>query len=232
MRPTIGITCARKVPEDVYTLKTQYVEAIANAGGLPVLLPATSLVQAEDVARAIDGLVLSGGGDVDPDWYGEEPHVMCGRMDPDLDAYEIALCRHVLEQKKPILGICRGSQVLNVAAGGDLYQDVPTFTESTLQHAQKAPGWQATHRVTLAGGSHLRELMGTDVLRVNSFHHQAVRRVAPGFRACAHAADGLIEAIERIDAPLTIGVQWHPERTYHLNEHERALFEAFVRACS
>src|SRR5690606_35830530 len=123
--------------------------AVVAAGGLPFLLPATPHAPHGDIAARIDGLLLSGGGDIDPEWYGEEPHVACGRIDPVVDAFEIALCRAFLAEQRPILGICRGAQVLNVAAGGDMYQDVVEQTGSKLQHAQKAPEWHPTHTIAV-----------------------------------------------------------------------------------
>lgn len=232
MRPSIGITCAFSETEQGYWLRRQYVEAVTHAGGLPLILPATAEAPIEAIAERIDGLLLSGGGDIDPVWFGEEPHVACGRIDPVADAFEISLCRLFLTQERPILGICRGAQVLNVAAGGDIYQDVVEQTGSKLQHAQKAPDCHPTHSVTLHEESLLARILGETTIRVNSFHHQGVRRVAPHFRAVAHAGDGVVEAIEKPGVPVTLGIQWHPERTYGDNPSERALFKEFVSVCS
>lgn len=231
MRPRIGITCARAADsEGFFTLSTRYATAVHEAGGLPLLLPAIGEVNGSEWEPALDGLLLSGGGDIDPERYGEEPRVESGRIDPEADAFELALCRAFLELGKPILGVCRGAQVLNVAAGGDLYQDLFRQTKTRLQHAQKAPRWCATHRVQIVPGSLLAGIVKEEVLRVNSFHHQAVRRLAPGFIASASARDGIVEAVERPGDRFTLGVQWHPE---HLHEPSAsALFEAFVAAAA
>lgn len=231
MKPRIGITCARDAASpERYALSSAYVEAVRRAGGLPLLLPALGAVDGAEWERALDGLLLSGGGDVDPELYGEEPRVENGRIDPEADAFEIALCRAFLERAKPVLGVCRGAQLLNVAAGGDLYQDLFRQAKTRLQHVQRAPRWHGTHRVQIAPGSLLAAVAGAGSLRVNSFHHQAIRRVAPGFVASAHASDGVVEAVERPGHPFTLGVQWHPE---HLRDAAAAaLFGAFVAAAA
>lgn len=231
MRPRIGVTCGSGGEDGSFTLRPQYVEAVARAGGLPLLLPATEDVPAEAVLEAVDGVLLTGGGDVDPDWYGEEPRVVNGQINPVRDRFEIALCRAALRAGRPVLGICRGAQVLNVAAGGSLYQDLAREMGTSLQHAQKAPGWYGTHKVTVQEGTLLWRLVGATTLRVNSFHHQGVREIAPGFTACAHAADGVVEAIEGAGPAWALGIQWHPERSYKVNSPEFGLFKGFVEAC-
>lgn len=231
MKPRIGITCARDAaaPES-FALSCAYVQAVRRAGGLPLLLPAVGAVDGAEWERSLDGLLLSGGGDVDPELYGEEPLVENGRIDPEADAFEIALCRAFLERRKPVLGVCRGAQLLNVAAGGDLYQDLFRQAKTRLQHVQRAPRWHGTHRVRIAPGSLLAAVVGVESLRVNSFHHQAIRRVAPGFVASAQASDGIVEALERPGDRFTLGVQWHPE---HLRDPAAAaIFDAFVAAAA
>ncbi len=232
VKPRIGITSAFSESEQGYYLKRQYVEAVTRAGGLPLLLPTTPDVAIDELAQSIDGILLSGGGDIDPHWFGEEPHVRNGSIDPIADTFEIHLCRSFLAAERPIFGICRGVQVLNVAAGGDIYQDLGEQTGSTLQHAQKAPDWHATHQVTVNEKSSLARILGTTRMRVNSFHHQGIRTIAPHFRVAAKAGDGLVEAIEKPGVPFTLGVQWHPERTFTKSPPELALFQAFVQACS
>lgn len=179
----------------------------------------------------VHGLLLPGGCDVDPNRFGEEPHLANGRIDPVADAFELALARCFLQLNRPILGICRGAQVLNIAAGGDIYQDVYEQTKTQLQHVQRAPAHYATHKVEIRAGSLLEKVFGKGPARVNSFHHQAVRRLAPGFCASATSSDGLVEAIERTSGGFALGVQWHPERRYHVSARERALFIALIDAC-
>jgi len=233
MKPRIGITCARgDAAPDRYTLHSGYVEAIAAHGGLAVLLPCLPEADPAEYLDAVDGLLLSGGGDLDPAHFGEEPRVWNGRIDPVADVFELELARRFLAAGRPVLGICRGMQVLNVAAGGDLYQDLREDAGTTLQHDQQAPPWYGTHAVDVAEGSGLRAILQEGRVRVNSFHHQAVRRVAPGFLPAARAADGVIEAIERPGGAFTIGVQWHPERMHPACRASRRLFDAFVRAYS
>lgn len=231
MKPVIGVTCARSTQDRRYALHHHYVEAVIDAGGLPFLLPGAPGLSVQDVAKEVDGIIISGGVDVDPKWYGEEPHVACGEIDPIADAFDMELCCHFLKENKPILGICRGSQILNVAAGGTLYQDVAHQAGTTLQHRQKAPDWYPTHQISVTEGSLLKRVLGVSTLQVNSFHHQAVRQVAPGFAAVAHAQDGIIEAIEKQGDGFVLGVQWHPERTYTRTKEEFVLFEEFVRFC-
>jgi putative glutamine amidotransferase len=233
MKPRIGITCAfGEATPDHYSLSSLYVDAVAAAGGLPLVLPAVTSSHFREIARCIDGLLLPGGGDVDPAYFGEEPRIENGRIDPVADAFEIGLIREFLKTGRPILGVCRGMQVLNVAAGGDLHQDIRVATGSPLQHVQQAPGWHGTHEITLSEGSLLRAVLKEERLRVNTFHHQAVRRVAPGFVASAAAADGIIEAIEKEGDAFVLGVQWHPERMLPQAEASQRLFSAFVNASS
>lgn len=232
MKPRIGVTCSLgEGTPDRYTLSARYVDAIAAAGGVPVLLPAMTIDDVQVFAAGLDGLLVPGGGDIDPIYWGEEPRVENGWIDPVADAFEIAIIQHFLAHGRPILGICRGMQALNVAAGGDIHQDLYQATGTSLQHQQKAPAWHGTHEVHIETQSLLHQTVGLVRLRVNSFHHQAVRRVAPGFVACAQAEDGVIEAIERAGSGFVVGVQWHPERMLPACHASQRLFAAFVAAC-
>ena len=230
MKPMVGITAGFD-PEGLrLALHRSYFQAVAAAGGVPWVVPPLPPGDAPAVAELVQGLMLAGGPDLDPVFFGEEPRgtrAIC----PERDRFELELVGEVRRRGKPVLAICRGLQVLNVAAGGDLHQDLGAAYPEALKHEQDAPEWYATHRVRLMPGSRLARIFGRTELRVNSFHHQAVRRVAPGFRVCAWSDDGIVEAIEAPGSGFVIGVQWHPERMWERDEHQFGLFRAFVAAC-
>ncbi len=224
----IGITCGRKENEAHFYLSQAYVEAVEEAGGLPVILPGCT--SQEEMARLlclIQGLILSGGGDVDPVHFGEEPLPGLGEIDPTRDIFELSFTRLALAAEIPVLGICRGMQILNISFGGSIYQDMVTQVKGCLEHYQKAPRWHPTHKVKIAAGTILARIFGATRFWVNSFHHQAVRQLAPGFITSALAVDGIIEGIESTSHPFALGLQWHPE---NLKEHH-VLFHALVKAC-
>lgn len=230
MRPVIGITCAWEEERQRFFLSAAYVRAVEAAGGLPVPIPYTGAAGVAPWLEILDGLVLSGGGDVDPFYFGEEPLPGCGEVDPRRDSFELELVREALRLHLPLLGICRGLQVINVAAGGDIYQDIYRQVPGCLKHRQDAPRWAATHGVEVREGTRLAYILGTGSLRVNSFHHQAVRRVAPGLVIAACAPDGLVEALESAGAGFVLGVQWHPEAMWERDCRCLGLFEALVDA--
>lgn len=233
MRPIIGIACGHEAKEgrDRYYVNTVNIRMVAENGGVPVLLPnpfdEDKLNAALDM---VDGLYLPGGVDVDPHLYGEEPLAGMGSFDPDWDAVDVVVAKAALERNMPILGICRGMQVLNVAAGGTLYQDIPSQVPGALKHSQKGPRWAASHAVELDGESRLAKTLGATELRINSYHHQAVKDVAPGFRSVANAPDGVIEAIESTQHRYAVGVQWHPELMIERDPMYKALFVDFIEA--
>ncbi|MDR0413344.1 MAG: membrane dipeptidase [Dysgonamonadaceae bacterium] len=206
----IGLSVNHK--EGLSCIADAYVEAIVKAGGSPLLIPLTGDSAALDEALSqVDGLILSGGGDIDAPLYGETPHPAATSSDPARDRYDIRLAQRAVEKQIPVLGICRGVQVINVAFGGSLIQDIPSqMPESAVNHNQ--PDGGEMHSVALRAGSTLHRLMKADRIPVNSFHHQAIRTVAPGFEAVAQSEDGVIEAIESADGRFILGVQWHPER--------------------
>ncbi|MCL4440497.1 MAG: gamma-glutamyl-gamma-aminobutyrate hydrolase family protein, partial [Firmicutes bacterium] len=179
----------------------------------------------------VDGLLLSGGGDVEPRYFGQEPMCGTGKVFPERDSFEIELVRVALQQDLPVVSICRGIQVLNIALGGDIYQDIFSQVPGALEHSQKIPRSFPWHKVDLVPGSRLGKIFGREEIRVNSFHHQAVKTVAPGFEVTARAADGLTEAIESSERRFAIGVQWHPEAMAPTDPMSIKLFEAFAVAC-
>lgn len=209
-----------------------YLEAIKRTGGEPLELDLTHDTP-EDVVRHAAGLMLTGGGDVNPALYGEAPHETFQASEPGRDEYEIALVRAAMEAGIPIFAICRGMQLLNVALGGTLVQDIPTMVNGAANHSLPEPRFQIAHEVWVAKGSRLAALMAEkldgDICPVNSRHHQAVKDVAPGWEVTATAPDGVIEAMEMPGEIFRLAVQWHPENFWRTGEF-RPLFEAFVDA--
>ena len=209
-RPIIGIT--GNYDAGKCTLLEGYYRSVLEAGGTPLIIPpfddTDSMVSLLD---RVDALIFSGGGDINPLYLGEEPQRELGGVNPVRDWHELMLARLAANRQLPILGICRGLQVLMAALGGTLYQDIYKEASATLKHSQSTDRHVATHTVRLAQESRLAQLFGTEVLAVNSFHHQAVKQVAPGFSVAARSTDGLIEAVESAQHKPMIGVQWHPE---------------------
>jgi putative glutamine amidotransferase len=256
--PIVGI--GANVDDDspgVQNIYDSYVDAVYDVGCLPFIIPLPAISiknQYEALARrameCVDGLLLSGGDDVDAQIYGEDNMPFNGAFSEERDLFERALVKYAAEMKKPIFGICRGVQMLNAAMGGTLYQDIErqNAERNVLTHRQKAPSYSAVHSVAIEKGSVLEDIVLKALPRedelqaypsgrvhngVNSFHHQAVKDVARGFKASAFAGDGIIEAIEPelgngAMHPFTIGVQWHPERMFKYHAHARALFEKFA----
>lgn len=203
-----------------------YPEAIRRAGAVPIVIPPMDEAAIEPLLDGLGGLCLSGGPDLQPSCYGAEPHPALGHTEPPLDVFEIALVRAAEARDMPVLAICRGLQVLNVARGGTLFQDLPSQRPSAIEHRQARSGSTATHDVTLQD-SLTAECLGLRDARVNSFHHQAVDRLGAGLRAVGWAPDGVIEALEATDRSFTIAVQWHAESMVHSPEQAR-LVEAFT----
>jgi putative glutamine amidotransferase len=218
MKPRIGITPCSRIDD--------YVASVERAGGQPAVLSNDDDPVA--VLETIDGLLLTGGLDVDPRFYGEAPHATTATA-PERDRFEIPLTRAAIARDVPLLAICRGVQVLNVAAGGSLIQDIPSAIPSTLDHAIDTPKNHPAHNVRVTAGTRLFELLGAEQRTVNSRHHQAVADVASEFVVSAVSADGVVEAIEKPDANYCIGVQWHPENFWTTGEFS-SLFDSFVQA--
>ena len=212
-----------------------YLESIRRAGGEPVEIGA-NIDGSLDILSRADGLLLTGGGDVDPALYGEAPHPTFEAAEPGRDEFEIALVHAAIKADKPFLAICRGMQVLNVALGGSLVQDIPDQVRGAVNHSLREPRYAIAHEVWVAPNSRTFELLSEhiedgEVCQVNSRHHQAVSRVAEGFEVTATAPDGVIEAMERPASEFCVAVQWHPENFWRTGEF-RLLFEGFVRAAT
>ncbi len=238
-RPLIGITTAVRASESsgLVTLAAyvRNVEAVERAGGLPVLVPSTLN---EETLRALyerlDGVLLPGGGDIRPEYWGEAPHPKANSFDPDRDRTEIMLARWAVADDLPIMGICRGHQVFNVALGAALVQDIESERADALKHDNFYPSPRdlRAHTVAIDESSRLRALLGVSQIEVNSLHHQAVRQAPAGLKVTALSPDGIIEATEIPDKRFALTVQWHPEDLQAQDERMFNLFRAFVQAAS
>ncbi len=206
-----------------------FVTAVQQANGLPLVLPIGSKEAAKAYIEKIDKLLLAGGQDISPDLFGEEPHPKLEETNRNRDLFELALIKEALKQQKPIFAVCRGMQLLNVALGGTLYQDLSLYADWKVKHVQQPTQPQfATHDVNIEKDSALYQLFGAKA-RVNSYHHQAIHTLADTLKVSATSTDGLIEGIEAIDPVQRIlGVQWHPELRFEAERNEFKLFDYFV----
>jgi putative glutamine amidotransferase len=240
-RPLIGVPTQTLqvidgVPEGLprsWVMNHRYFTALALAGAAPVMVP---LLEESPALRALyerlDGVFLAGGVDLDPASYGHERHTLCGSTDADRDRVELLLTRWALEEGKPVLGVCRGMQVINVARGGSLYQDCGEQFDGSIKHdyfpnAGYARDYLA-HPVRVVEGTRLGRVLGAGEVPVNSMHHQGVRDLGQGLAASAYSADGLVEALEAPGDGFAVGVQWHPEMLVESDPGTRRLFDAFV----
>jgi len=237
--PLIGVPCHndRSARWSGFVIQAQgraYIEAIAAAGGIPLLIPLNLSGPAlRALCDSLDGILLAGGEDVTPMMYGETPHEKLGEVDEERDRVELELARLALADGVPLLGVCRGIQMLNVAAGGTLYQDIAAQRPGALKHdyhTAEYPRDYLAHQVHVVPDSRLATALGVTVTTVNSRHHQAVKATAPGMVVVARSPDGIVEGIESPAHPFAVGVQWHPENLATDAEGRRGLFEAFVAA--
>lgn len=237
-RPWIGITPGFRSDKDRIQINKGYTDAVIKAGGMPVLLPLTGEEELlSEILESCDGLLLSGGPDVDARYFGEVNYSFTGPINPYRDAQELYLAKRAVELDKPVLGICRGVQVLNIALGGTIYQDIHSQAKGDFQekagalirHSQDAPGWYPIHEVILEEGSKLQQCFGVPRLGVNSYHHQAVRDLGEGLVATSHSPDGIIESVEHKYCRFVMGVQWHPELMWRENPESLKLFEMLVK---
>lgn len=234
-RRTVGITIGyddRRA--GVHSLRQEYVRSVEQAGALPLILVPGRPVDAAELLDRFDGLLLSGGSDVDPALYGESPHPRLGRVIRERDEFEIALVREAFRRDLPILAICRGHQVLNVAMGGTLIQDIPSEVTGGGDHDPRRERWERAHDVQIVSDSRLREILDRDTVSVNSFHHQAVERLGKDLVVSARSAgDRIIEGVEAPGRRFIIGVQWHPEAFWDRKESGfQCLFDALVEAAT
>ncbi len=231
MKPVIGIGsdigAAARDPRDCAFQFATYVDAVRKAGAIPMVIPPQPENAAEVVER-LDGIVLAGGNDCDPAVYGEARHATVEPMDPRRQENDLSLARAAHDLGIPTLGICLGVQVMNVAAGGKLIQDIDSEMVTDIRH-EGVPGNRSRHDVRIEPGTRLASILGARSWNVNSSHHQAIRTAAPGFRVTAHADDGVIEGLEDPRHPFYVGVQWHPEDMPG-EESATTLFRAFVEA--
>ena len=237
MKPVIGISGSILINKgNAFSgyrrsyVNQDYVEAVLRAGAIPFIIPFNEDLEAtREMVEKVDGIILSGGHDVNPYYYGEDPMLKIGELFPERDVFDMELYKTAIELKKPIFGICRGYQIINVINGGTLYQDLSYADFVKIKHDQVDNPTQATHFVELEEGTFLKNILG-EKYKVNSFHHQILKDVAPGFKVVAKSSDGVIESIEKITVDnFVIGVQWHPEMLSASNEKSQEIFNEFVK---
>ncbi len=238
-RPLIGLTTYRKTAGDsgapLFGLMRSYVEAVAAAGGIPLLIPLG--LDGDDlpvILRRVDGLILPGGGDIDPEAYHGEMHQQLRGIDEDRDRVEILLARDAVQTRKPFLAICRGHQILNVALGGTMWEDLASQMPGTIRHDYYGVGARADrpHTVQVRKGSRLAAILNSADVPVNSLHHQGLRDLAAELSVSAAAPDGLVEGVEIEGHPFGIGVQWHPENLVGIDPAMHNLFVSLIEAAS
>ncbi len=232
-RPVIGVVPLYDIQRDSLWMIPGYLDGIAAAGGIPVVLPLTEEEQVlRQLANDVDGFLMTGGQDVSPALYGEERLDSCGEDLPVRDGMESRIFQLCLERDVPVLGICRGIQLMNVLLGGTLYQDLPSQRPTQTEHHMSPPYDRPVHQVEICKGTPLFDLIQTERMDVNSYHHQAVRDKAPALQTMAVSEDGLIEAVCLPERPFVWAVQWHPELSWRTDEKSRRIFEAFVGRCA
>jgi putative glutamine amidotransferase len=227
LSPVIGITMYGKNEVGEYYLQSAYVDAIRRAGGIPILLPSGEL-NPHLLLTKIDGLILAGGGDIDPQIYNGKSHPKVYAVNPERDRFELELAKLALTQNLPILGICRGMQILNVVDGGDLVVHIPDRFGNQIAHRNEIGAKDTVHQVEIITGSKVAIAMGVTNTQVSSMHHQAVLNVSPNWQVVATSIDGVIEAIEHKTHPWAIAVQWHPEMSNN-DLAQQGLFKALVK---
>lgn len=232
MKPIVGIVPLVDQELNSLWMLPDYMAGIEKAGGLPLMLPLTSDRETiRQMAAVCGGILFPGGQDVSPEMYGEEALPLCGQLCLERDAMERALLVQALEMGNPVLGICRGLQLMNAVLGGTLYQDLPSQHPSQVEHHQLPPYDCPVHQVILLPDTPLRALLGRETLMVNSYHHQAVKDLAAPLLPMALASDGVMEAVYMPQYPFAWAVQWHPELSEEVDPCSQWIFDAFVEAC-
>ncbi|MGN0395133.1 MAG: gamma-glutamyl-gamma-aminobutyrate hydrolase family protein [Coprococcus sp.] len=232
MRPVIGLSPLYDETKESYWMLPGYMKVLEKCGAMPIMLPLTS--DEEEISQILemcDGLLLTGGHDVNPAIYHEYMKDTCGVPCNERDLMESLLFGRALEKKMPVLGICRGIQFMNAYLGGTLYQDINTEYDSRIEHHMTPPYDREVHKVTVMEDTLLADILGAGVMPVNSYHHQAIKKIAPGVSQMAVSEDGLVEAISVDGQRFAIGVQWHPEFSYESDDNSIKLVQAFVDAC-
>jgi putative glutamine amidotransferase len=228
-RPIIGITTYGRDEDNRFRLPCLYVDAVRRAGGVVVLIPPGE-EPGEEIFSVVDGVILAGGGDVDPALYGGHKHETIYSVDAERDKTEMSLVHHLVESRVPTLGICRGHQVINVALGGTLYEHLPEVVGEEVVH-RLPPREPSAHPIVVSAESRMASLLGENAFDATSWHHQAVRKLGDGLTAVAQAPDGTIEGCELPSHPWFFSVQWHPELTAHASPTQQRLFDSLVDAC-
>lgn len=232
MKPKIGIVCGITESEYRYDLSQCNVNAISEAGGIPILIP-YDMKSIDDYLSMVDGIYLTGGGDISPLYANQEPNKNIGFFYPDRDTFEIEICKKALTMKIPVLGICRGCQVINVVSGGSLYQDLNTEIENHICHKNpgNTPFSAYVHSVKINENTILYDIYKEKKIYTNSCHHQSIKEVAPNFIISAIADDGIIEAIENTGDNFALGIQWHPEAMFVLHKEALLIYKRFIKEC-
>lgn len=233
-KPLIGVLPLYDTGKESYWMLPGYMKGIEEAGGVPVMLPlSTDPDVIKTIANTFDGFLFTGGHDINPELYGEKATDACGELCDERDTMEAFLFKQVIDLDKPAFGICRGLQFFNVALGGTLYQDLPTerIAQNKVEHKQERPYNKPTHSVYIETGNQLYNMINTEILTVNSYHHQGIKKLSKQLLAVAIAEDGLVEAVAMPDKRFVFAVQWHPEFTYKSDDASNRLFVEFVKAC-
>ena len=237
-RPIIGISASLTIDSSqkflcrrIISLNENYINAIIHSDGIPFVLPITDNIEIiKNYARLLDGLLLSGGYDINPLNYFENPSLKLGKTLNERDEFEINLIKEFEKLDKPILGICRGNQILNIAHGGTLYQDISLIQGAFIKHNQDALEYEVTHKVTIKEDTNLIKIVGKNIL-VNSYHHQSIKKLGEGLKVAAISDDNVIDAVENIDGSFKLGIQWHPEMIFNKNKTMAKIFKYFLLEC-
>ncbi len=229
MKKPIIVVTSSTVDEECSKVLHTYISAIEDSGGVPLLLPYVEKEETLDAYLSLcDGVLFTGGADVSPHLYGEDPHSASGPFQPLRDAVEVSFAHKVLATDKPVMAICRGAQLLNAVLGGTLYQDIPSVLSTDLSHRQSEPKTSPSHGIEIIENTPLFSLIGKACMCGNSFHHQAIKTLGRGLSVMARAADGIVEAVYATDRPYLRAYQWHPERLCRIDGDNRKLFDDFI----